>query len=423
MPTKKLSKTTVDNIPYPQSGQKFYRDSVLKGFGLRVGKTTKAYFVEKWVNGKAKRVTIGNHGQITAEQARKEAHKLLGMLVTGRNPVDEKKEAKAKTVTLKEAFDEFMDARKSLKARTIYDYNYVLDNYVSDWKKINIIDINKDMIAKRHAKIGKRSQAQANMAMRVLRAIFNFAIGQYEDSKGNPIIQHNPVTRLSQTRAWYRVERRQTVIKLHELSAFIEGVNKLRNTAITSKAEVVRDYLLLLLFTGLRRQEAAKLRWEDVDFKAKTFTVTDTKNHEPLTLPLSDYLYDLLQARYEKRGNDYVFSGSGENGYIVEPKRQINKVVKHIRETTENPGFKFSIHDLRRTFITIAESLDISSYAVKRLINHKMSGDVTAGYIIADVERLRKPMQRITDYILKVAGVKPKAEVVELASRRKTENI
>ncbi len=30
-------------------------------------------------------------------------------------------------------------------------------------------------------------------------------------------------------------------------------------------------------------------------------------------------------------------------------------------------------HDLRRTFITIAESLDISAYAVKRLANHKMA--------------------------------------------------
>ena len=78
-----------------------------------------------------------------------------------------------------------------------------------------------------------------------------------------------------------------------------------------------------------------------------------------------------------------------------------------------------SLHDLRRAFITIAESLDISAYAVKRLVNHKMSGDVTAGYIIADVERLRKPMQNITDYILKVAGVKPKAEVIELSSKRR----
>ena len=63
-------------------------------------------------------------------------------------------------------------------------------------------------------------------------------------------------------------------------------------------------------------------------------------------------------------------------------------------------AFLITLHDLRRTFITVAESLDISAYAAKRLVNHKMSGDVTAGYIIADVARLRDPMQKITDRLL-----------------------
>ena len=52
-----------------------------------------------------------------------------------------------------------------------------------------------------------------------------------------------------------------------------------------------------------------------------------------------------------------------------------------------------------QTFITIAESLDIPGYALKRLMNHKDPNDVTAGYIISDVERLREPMQSITDFI------------------------
>ncbi|RUQ85047.1 integrase [Legionella septentrionalis] len=71
---------------------------------------------------------------------------------------------------------------------------------------------------------------------------------------------------------------------------------------------------------------------------------------------------------------------------------------------TKFSGIHFTVHDLRRTFITIAEGLDISAYALKRLMNHKMNGDITAGYIVADVERLRKPMQQITDYFLKCMG-------------------
>jgi len=63
-------------------------------------------------------------------------------------------------------------------------------------------------------------------------------------------------------------------------------------------------------------------------------------------------------------------------------------------------GIYFSIHDLRRTFITIAESLSIREYTLKRLMNHKNARDVTAGYIIKEIESLRQPMEKISNFIL-----------------------
>ncbi len=48
----------------------------------------------------------------------------------------------------------------------------------------------------------------------------------------------------------------------------------------------------------------------------------------------------------------------------------------------------------------------ISSYSLKRLPNHKNSNDATAGYLVIDVERLRNPMQQVTDVLLKYMGVK-----------------
>lgn len=139
---------------------------------------------------------------------------------------------------------------------------------------------------------------------------------------------------------------------------------------------------------------AAKLRRDQIDFRARTLTITGTKNHEAHTLLFSDYLLDLPHRRLESTTSNFVFPGTGAGGYIIEPRKQISKVIA-------STGIVFTVHDLRRTFITVAESLDIPAYALKRLLNHKMQNDITAGYIMADAERLRRPMQQITDVLLK----------------------
>jgi integrase len=391
----KLTKTFVDSVPLPDKGQTFYRDSQLKGFGLRVGTTSKVYFAETKVNDKTVRVTIGPHGLFTSEQARLEARSILGMMARGINPNDVDKVKKAKSVTLAEVYKAYLVARSSLKPRTIYDYDRFMKTHFLEWNNKPIAEISKDLIERKHREIGKRSEAQANLAMRFMRALFNFTLGQYEDSAGNPIISDNPVKRISQTRAWYRVERRQTLIKTHDLPAWFKAVNDLPTLSNGINREAVKDYLLLLIFTGLRREEGLALQWHDVDFKARTLTIPDPKNRQAHTLPLSTFLYELLKSRSNNNleKNPFVFAGRGIKGYMDDPNKQMKLVI-------EASGVSFTPHDLRRTFITVAESLDISAYALKRLANHKMTNDVTAGYIIGDAERLREPMQRITDYLL-----------------------
>jgi integrase len=153
-----------------------------------------------------------------------------------------------------------------------------------------------------------------------------------------------------------------------------------------------RDYFLFVLFTGTRREEAATLQWENVNFREHTFTLLDTKNGEDVTLPMSSYVEDILENR--RSNTTYVFENQTKPGYFTSQKRPTDLV-------RNNSGIYFSLHDLRRTFLTIAESLDISQYTLKRLVNHKVSSnDVTAGYIISDPQRLGKATQSITDQIL-----------------------
>lgn len=403
----KLTKATVEAASPPtDKDQAFYRDDQLKGFALRVTASgVKSFVVETSIGNKVKRITLGRFGVLTAEVARNEAKKMLGQIATGIDPIAERKHAKAKGVTLKEVFIDYLKARKGLKPTTIKDYERVMKEAFAPWINKSILDITKDMVAKRHSTLGEASEARANLAMRLLRALFNFAMNQYEDSQGRSVITENPVKRLSQSRAWFRVERRQNFIKQHELKPWYEGVSKLEN-------DTLRDYLLLMIFTGLRRQEGAQLRWEQVDLKGKTLTIMNTKNHLNHTLPLSEFLVDLLTRRKETASSQYVFPGNGQGGFIVEPRKQMNKVI-------ESTGIQFILHDLRRTFITLAEGLDISAYAVKRLVNHKISHDVTSGYIIADVERLRKPMQQLSDFLCQCMGIKSNAEIIQLHSNAK----
>jgi integrase len=156
----------------------------------------------------------------------------------------------------------------------------------------------------------------------------------------------------------------------------------------------------------MRKEEAARLKWSDINLEDRTFTIKDPKNRDDATLPLPNFLYDLLCER--PTGSEYVFPGLGEFGYLANMHYWIRKV-------TDQSGVKFILHDLRRTFITTAESLDISVYALKRLLNHRIDkSDVTAGYIITDVERLRIPMRKIENRLLHLAGHKPDTEVVAL---------
>lgn len=388
----RLTKSLVDRIEPParkpdgQHIQAFYRDDTLLGFGLRVySGGSKTYIVETRINGKVKRISLGRHGVLTCEQARRQAKSLLGDIAIGSDPIARKKQAKVDATSLAETFNDYLLTRKDLKPGTIKDYRRSLNWAASDWLTKPLTEIDKDMIEKRHRELGKRSHARANNAMRVLRALFNHAKNKYEDGKGNPILLVNPVDRLSQNRAWYKISRRQTLIKVHQLKPWYEATLQLNNLT-------TRDYLQFLLFTGLRRSEASRLEWSEVDFSERTVTILETKNHLVHVLPFSTFLEDLLKRRFEERESPFVFPSNAECGYLTEPRTAVTRV-------SALSGVTFTLHDLRRTFITIAEGLDIPAYALKRLMNHKDPNDVTAGYIINDINRLREPMQRISDFI------------------------
>ncbi|MCP4933666.1 MAG: tyrosine-type recombinase/integrase [bacterium] len=398
----------------PPEGKKqiFVRDSVLQGFGLRVtDRGTKSFILEKRIDGKVRRQTLGRFGELTVEQARREAQKQLGKIAMGINPIAEKKQKAAQQVTLAETFEAFKKARKNLKPKTLKGYTYHLQNPLKEWYHKPITAITTQMVSRRHREIGERGvKAQANAVFRTLKSILSFAKHHYDDGQGHSILPYNPVEILGHTRAWYRIKPRKRVIKKHQLPAWYNAVQALKAPDKPTSAFVVADFLTLMLFTGLRFSETAHLRWEDVDLKDKTLTIPDPKNRETFVLPLSDAVMDIFLERQSMAVNEYVFPGRDGKGHIVEPKRQVKHVI-------EQSGVEFSPHDIRRTYATILDILDFSSTTKKRLLNHKSGYDVTDDYIVTDVERFRGPVQQVASFIQ--SAITPEAPTKIISFQKK----
>lgn len=340
---------------------------------------------------------------------REQAADIIKKLSAGINPNEERRLSKAlesaDQLTLRDATKNYL-SKIELAQNTEKSYRSVIHNHLSAWLDLPLKKITGSMVTEKHREISKKTPVAANNAMRVLRAIFNHAQSELEDEvTGESPIQNSPTRKLK--KKWNRETRKQTYIKPDSLKSWWVATEAIAKTRPGTRREAVpvykggdgvlaRDYLQFVILTGLRRREASGLTWDRVDLKNKVFLVADTKNSTPLELPLSDYLVDMLRRRKK------ITDGKQRPFHIEEVKKFTTWVGNECNNS-------FTVHDLRRTFITYAERLDFGAYTLKTLINHRTGGDpndVTSGYIIIDTERLRKPMQQITDYILKMAEVR-----------------
>ncbi|MFW1852647.1 tyrosine-type recombinase/integrase [Acinetobacter guillouiae] len=394
----KFTKTAIDALSEPG----IYRDSELIGFAVRVNTTCKTYIVEKKVKGKAVRSTIGLHGNLTLSQARILAQGLLSQMAQGYNPNEEKRverelnehnlNVSRQHPTLEIAYSEYLKNR-ALKPRTLKDYDKVVNDYLSDWKKNKIGDISRIQVQAKYTELTEKSPAQANLAMAVFRAIFNFSIEHFLDAKDESIITAvNPVATLKAKRTWNKIKRRKGYVKQEQLPDWINAVMSF--TALRQERNTVRDFLITLILTGFRRDECQTLKWDAVDLKYGWITSNDPKNGEVHTLPMGERLWDIMKKRDEQKFNEYVFSSpkAKKKGYTTNLFQAKQKII-------DETGIQFTFHDLRRTFGTIAENLDYGQYTIKRLLNHTISGDVTEGYIQISDKKLRLAMQEVEDIV------------------------
>jgi integrase len=252
---------------------------------------------------------------------------------------------------------------------------------------------------------------------RVLRAIFNFAKYEYRGTDGVFIFNDNPVKILSHKRQWNHVPRKQTRIRPSELKQYLTAVNEVRNNPEYDRfTRSVCDAIEFALFTGLRKQEVLNIEWQRVNLKDSYFWIDETKNGDPLELPITDTLRKILMRCWAERDESarYVFVGKASGQAIIEPKYVLEKISNATKQNDESELIAHW-HDLRRTYATLAESIGVGGYTLKRLLNHriKRTNDVTAGYVVLSADELQEPAKRVEQSILEHAGLIDKKQGVD----------
>lgn len=407
----KLTKTRVEVLAIPtESNQAFYWDwdGMPSGFGVRVTQNgVRSYILQRRINGKTKRTTLGIHGDITPDQAIIKAAKEMVSFSEGTTSKAVKKRAKTLDISLREVAKDYCANRKTkhgkLTAKTIRDIERHIKANFGDWADKPILKITTEMCRDRFELISKRSESQANQAFRVLRALINFSA----DDK-NP--QFNPVETLSRKKLWNKKEAKSGAIPLNKIGAVWNMLQARRTSpALLPIALTGADIIIFIMLTGCRWSEAAELTWNHVNLDAKNWHIPNPKNHKPITLPLSSPALAMLTDRPRVEGNDYVFMGRGKTPFITDARTTMTEV-------TKLAGLHLTAHDLRRTFIAIGHNLKIELWRLKLLTNHISEGDVTLDHYTEtnDMSYLSGEAEQIAAYIVEQGKIATGSNVVNL---------
>jgi integrase len=163
----------------------------------------------------------------------------------------------------------------------------------------------------------------------------------------------------------------------------------------------VRDYVYLSLFTGARQANVLAMRWDQIDFGLGIWTIPRTKSGDSHTIPLTSSALEILSMRRQSAKGEWVFSGDGKTGHLVEPKKGWRALLKEA-------GIKdLRMHDLRRTLGSYMAMGNQSLHMIGKALGHK-SPTATQIYSRLAYDPLRQAMEKAQSDMFSAAGLMPK---------------
>lgn len=410
---RNLTKELVSRIK-PKPAKYIVWDETIPNLGLRVYPSgAKAYVLRltfTGANGKPtqRMETVGSVSDFKApEAARAKALELRQRYKAGEDVRATKKASEDATKTLRECLDLYLAARgtgtRPMKASTADDMRSKMTFGLAARMDAPIKDLDPATVVEWHRERKLTAPTRADLEARYLRAVWNWTREELPALDLEPW----PTARWSKQKEWSPAKRRTRRLNRQTAPAWMA-------TTSTWASPRERALFTLLFFTGLRISEATGARWRDVDLKQGRITLHDTKARQTVTLPLARQAVAALKDLGQE--TEWVFPAvkkSGEVGQMGNPGKAID------RHTAES-GVDWSPHDLRRTFISVGESIGVPSAAVRRLTNHVVNQrDAHDGYIDFDADDLAPHVQRIADALEGLAQG-TKGAVVALHARADT---
>jgi integrase len=458
MPAKRLNltKAAIDAFPPAADGKRaYYYDTKSKGLVVAVtDKGTKTFLVYRWVGGRPERITLGRYAQaltagLTIEQARKAAHEANLAIAKGQNPAQDKRAARGE-ITLGGLFAQYMSRHAEVHNRRPDKMRSNFRLYLSSWSTRKLSHIRRGDVQALHAKLGReKGRVTANIAVRLLRALFNKAIEWEMWDKPNP----------AKGIKLFKEKSRERFLQPDEVPRFFRALADEPN-------ETIRDYLVMSLLTGARRSNVLMMRWDEINLQRREWRIPTTKSDEEYTVPLLPEAVALLERRLPDASaadaSPYVFPGTGKQGHLVEPKKgwrrtldraelyqltdwiaaeerwtaeqlqaaraaaEYPKALKEARAAVKASGRDpgparlkdLRIHDLRRTLGSWQAATGASLPMIGRTLAHK-NVSTTAIYARLNLDPVRESMQKAATAMLAAGGLLPMAEIAPIGRAKK----